>query len=271
MKLFDAHTHLNTDPLVQDREWYLKAFVDAWGAWLVNSGADEQYNLKGIEIAKLSQHSFPSLIVKSTLGLHPQECVEGVVTAQNIPEKITWLKNLYLNNKEHIVAIGECGIDLHYPHWLETLDVQKQLFIEHCKLARELNLPLVIHSRDAFAETFEILNDYTDLVIYFHCRGYGVKEFEILNSKCKKLYVGFCGNVTYKNADNLRETLKIVPLSQLLLETDAPYLAPQVIRGETNHPANVVYIYNFVAEYLSINPTLLSDQIEHNFLSVYAL
>lgn len=140
------------------------------------------------------------------------------------------LKDVYSANKQYVVAIGETGIDVHYAHGPETLDVQKKLFVEHCTMARELKLPLVVHSRDAFDETFEILKGYADLTIYFHCRGYGPTEFRMLNAEFKNLFIGFCGNVTYKKADNLRETLKLVPLDQLLLETDAPYLAPQLIR-----------------------------------------
>ncbi len=128
-----------------------------------------------------------------------------------------------------------------------------------------------MHSRDAFQDTLEILKDYKDLTIYFHCWGYGPREFEILNLECENLYVGFCGNVTYKKAEELRETLKIVPLTQLLLETDAPYLTPQIVRGTDNHPANVKYIYEFVSEFLHITPEALSDQILSNFHSVYKI
>lgn len=96
--------------------------------------------------------------------------MENIVTSENITEKIERLKQLYSDNKQYVVAIGECGIDLHYPNSLETLEVQKQLFIEHCKIAREFNLPLMVHSRDAFEQTFEILKNYSDLTIYFHCR-----------------------------------------------------------------------------------------------------
>jgi len=182
-----------------------------------------------------------------------------------------WLKDLYLANKQYVVAIGETGIDVHYPNGSETLDVQQELFIHHCNLARELKLPLVVHSRDAFFETFEILKNYTDLTVYFHCRGYGPEQYTQLNELLPHLFVGFCGNVTYKNAQALRDTLAIVPLQQLLLETDAPYLTPQIVRGETNHPANVKYIYDFVAEYLKINPEALSQQVEINFHTVYKI
>jgi len=93
----------------------------------------------------------------------------------------------------------------------------------------------------------------------------------MLNSECKNLYIGFCGNITYKKAEELRETLKIVSLSQILLETDAPYLTPQIVRGENNHPANVKYIYDFVAEVLHIAPNILSQQVDTNFHTLYKI
>ena len=131
---------------------------------------------------------------------------------------------------------------------------------------------MVVHSRDAFPETFEILKNYTDLTIYFHCWGYGPEQIKILQDlKIKKLFFGFCGNITYKKADELRKSLHIVPLDQLLLETDAPYLTPQIIRGETNHPAHVKYIYDFVADFLKISPELLSQHTEINFHSIYKI
>ncbi|MCX6823890.1 MAG: TatD family hydrolase [candidate division SR1 bacterium] len=271
MKLFDSHTHLNSEPLWEDWQGYMQKFIDVGGVGLINSGASESYNVQGVEIAKIAERDFKNCIVKATLGRHPLECVEGRLAADEISAKMQWLKELYLANKHYVVAIGETGIDVHYSNGLETLKIQKELFIQHCNLARELKLPLVVHSRDAFLETFEILKNYTDLTIYFHCRGYGPQEFEILHSKFEKLFIGFCGNVTYKNAQALRDTLAIVSLQQLLLETDAPYLTPQIIRGETNHPANVKYMYEFVSEILQINPESLSQQVETNFHTIYKI
>lgn len=220
---------------------------------------------------QLNNESLEQLIVKSTIWWHPLECVDGTIVSDDIPAKMQWLRQLYSDNKRYVVAIGETGLDVHYSNWSETIETQKRLFIEHCEFARETWLPLVVHSRDAFQETFDILKDYKDLVIYFHCRGYGPQEFEILNSEFKKLFVGFCGNITYKKTDALRETLKTIPLTQLLLETDAPYLTPQIVRGQDNHPANVKYIYDFVAEQLHIDLEALSQQIEINFHSVYKI
>lgn len=271
MRLIDAHTHLNTTPLVNDRTWYLQKFIDAGGVGLVNFWASESYNIQWIDIAKVAQKEFPSCIVKMALWWHPLECVERIITVQNIFEKMQQLRTLYVDNKEYIVAIGETWIDLHYPNGIETLEVQKNLFVQHCNLAREIWLPLVVHSRDAFNETLEVLRNYKDLTIYFHCWGYWPQEFEMLHSIFEKLFIGFCGNVTYKKAYNLRETLQIVPLTQLLLETDAPYLAPQVVRWETNHPAYIKYLYEYVAEFLGIEKNILSQHIEYNFKCLYSL
>ena len=241
----------------------------SWGAGLVNSGASESYNVQGIEIAKIAERDFKDCIVKTTLGWHPEECIEWIITAENISEKMSWLKDMIVQNRQYVVAVWECGIDLHYPDTASTLAVQQKLFAAHCDLARELNLPLVIHSRDAFEETFEVIKNYTDLTIYFHCWGYGPNEFHVLHSNFEKVYIGFCGNVTYKNAQAIRDTLAIVAPEKILLETDAPYLAPQIVRGEINHPANVQYIYEFVAQELNVSVDMLAERIESNFTCVY--
>lgn len=272
MKVYDAHTHLNSEPLLVDWKSYLQKFIDAGGAGLINSWASESYNIQGIEIAKIAERDFKNCIVKTTLGWHPLECVDGTIVAHDISAKMQRLKDLYSTNKKYVVAIGETGIDVHYPNGLETLETQKKLFVQHCDLAREFDLPLVVHSRDAFDQTLDVLEKYQDLVVYFHCRGYGPEELKKLQEAgFKKLYIGFCGNVTYKKTDALRESLKLVPLDSLLLETDAPYLTPQIVRWETNHPANVQYIYEFVAEALHIAPEALSKQLEANFHSVYKI
>lgn len=103
-----------------------------------------------------------------------------IITEANVQQKIDGLRSLYEANKEYIVAIGECGIDTYYPGTEEQLPIQKKLFALHCDLARELNLPLVVHVRKDFDSALEILRNYTDLTIHFHCRGFGVEEMERL-------------------------------------------------------------------------------------------
>ena len=282
MRLFDSHTHLNTPDLYDQRQDYLLQFIHVWGAGLVNSWASEQYNVRGIEITKHIEAlkrdnvEIPSdFIIKSTIGYHPWSCEDGEITEENIQQKMVDLRTLYEDNKDYVVAIGECGIDTYYPWTEQFLPLQKKLFILQCDLAQELNLPLMIHIRKDFYSAFEILQHYRDLTIYIHCRGFGPEEVEMLKVESWKLnwnlFIGFCGNVTYKNAQNLRDSLAKVSLDQLLLETDAPRLSPQVVRGTTNHPANVTYIYEFVADQLHTDIATLSLQIEKNIKAVYEL
>jgi TatD DNase family protein len=104
-------------------------------------------------------------------------------------QKMQDLKAMYSENKEYIVGIGETGIDLHYANTPEILDLQKKLFQLHADLAQELNLPIIIHSRDAWHETLDVLKTYKDLTIYFHCRGYGPDEITYLQNTFPKLYI----------------------------------------------------------------------------------
>jgi len=145
------------------------------------------------------------------------------------------------------------------------------VFAKHCALARKLHLPIVIHSRADFASTYEVLQDYTDCTIYFHCWGYGVEQLQQLQHTFPNLFIGFCGNVTFKKAQELRDVLAIMRLDQLVLETDAPYLAPVPHRGKQNEPALIVDLYQFVAEELVVSPEVLCAQLENNFERLYQL
>jgi TatD DNase family protein len=199
------------------------------------------------------------------LGLHPE------IFMQNETWNIQELKELILNNRNSVVAVGECGIDLYYPWSEQILDNQKELFAIQCDLAQELNLPLVIHSRNAFNQTTDILKNYKNQNIYFHCWGYWQEQIKILQSFFPRLFIGICGNVTYKKADELRDSLKFIWEDQLLLETDAPYLSPQIVRWTQNEPANVRYIYDYVAEFLWKEKNALQGQIEKNFKYIYKI
>ncbi len=267
--MYDAHTHLNNEDIFPQWQQYMDLFSQAGGKWLVNSGASEFYNEKGIEIAKESLQKYPNLWIKATLGWHPLECVENIITKENYLQKLQELKKQYQENKEHIVAIGEIWIDVHFPGGQETFGLQKEIFALQCDLAQEINLPIVIHSRNEFNQTIDILQNYKNQTIYFHCWGYRPDEYRTLNDMFPNLYIGFCGNVTYKNAQELRDTLSIVDKNQILMETDAPYLAPQVVRGQTNHPAYVQYIYEFASAQLALPFSQFSQQIEKNIKKMY--
>lgn len=234
---------------------------------MIVSGADEEYNDNALEIC--SSFSDDDTFVKCTLGYHPYEAIIGTITPQNITEKIAELDQKISENLQYISAIGECGIDLHYPNSNETLEIQQLLFIEQIKLAKKYKLPIVIHSREAFNETLEIMQDYPGLKIHFHCWSYTPTNAQKLIKSFPGLYIGICGNISYKKATDIQESLHIIPHNRLLIETDAPYLSPQEVRGEKNTPTNCKYIYNFIAEYLHLGVDNFANQIEKNFKAIY--
>ena len=267
--MYDSHTHLNSEIMYPQRQQYMDLFVQAGGKGLVNSGASNFYNEKGIEIAEASLQKYPTLWVKASLGQHPLECVENVITKENLKNYMQIMVDQYEKNKDHIVAIGEAWIDVHFPNGRETLDLQKESFALQADFAQEKSLPLIVHSRDTFDHTLDILQQYKNLTIHFHCWTYGPEEYRKLRTIFPNLYVGFCWNVTYKNAQSLRDSLAIIYKDQLVFETDAPDLAPQIVRGQTNHPAFVEYIYQFVSEQLQIPRNMLDTQIEKNIAALY--
>ncbi len=260
---FDAHTHLNEDRFYPQWQSYVQRFVDAGGKWLINVWVDMEWNRRAVDIAQQSFVHFPDVLVKATAWYHPSEvCFQKI---WDIDTAMLVLRDFCIANTEHIIAVGECGIDAHYPGD-KRLDEQKKLFNAQCELARELWLPVVIHSRDDFASTWDVIQHFKDLRIYFHCRGYGPEELQFLVKELPQVWFGFDGNITYPKAENLRQSLYACPVDRILLETDAPYLTPQAKRGQDNEPANIALIYQYV---LTINSQIDTKIIERNFTDLY--
>lgn len=265
--LFDSHTHLNEPKLFADRKQYIANFSESWWQALVNVGASREFNQNGIKIANSKHDS--EVKIYTTIGFHPYEVIVSNVTEESIATEITLLNEQYQENQNLISAIGEIGIDLHYKNSSDTIWLQKKLFTSQCDLARKLWLPIVVHSRLAFNETLDVLSNYKDLKIYFHCRGYSSAEINILQEEFKNIFIGFCGNLTYPKAEELRESIKATNINNFLLETDAPYLAPQVLRGQQNEPANIQYLYQYTADLLWISSESLAEQLKQNFKFFY--
>ncbi len=265
---FDAHTHLNEDRFYPQWQSYVQRFVDVGGKWLINVWVDMEWNRRAVDIAQHSLVHFPDILVKATAWYHPSEvCFQKI---WDIDTAMLVLHDFCPANKDHIIAIGECWIDAHYPGD-KRLDEQKKLFTTQCELARELWLPVVIHSRDDFASTWDVIQHFKDLNIYFHCRGYGPEELQFLVKELPQVWFWFDGNITYPKAENLRQSLYVCPVDRILLETDAPYLTPQVKRGQDNEPANIGLIYEYVATILHKDVSLLSDTIRKNFIDVFSV
>ena len=262
----DAHTHLNHPDLFSNREKYLESFTQEWGLWLVNIWANTEYNENALTIAKQAKSKFAKLWIKASIGIHPCDVRN---TSQDIQTEYLKLQKQLVENREHIVAIGECGIDLYYPEVSSYLTLQQEIFKMQCDLARENQLPIVIHSRDAFQETFDILKNYSDLKIYFHCWSYNKEELEILLSTFPKIWIGYNGILTYPKSHENRECLLATPLNNIVLETDAPYLAPQGFRGKINHPELIKVVGKYASEILNIEEDILRKQIGENTKDLY--
>ena len=281
MNFYDSHTHLNSPLLYPKHEQLIKNFINIWWKLLVNVWVDYERTERWIKITEKYN------MCLATWGFHPSEVIfkEKNWKYEFYKDSLWWndyLKKVksYLENlaeKRKIVAIGECWLDYHYKEKdnsnlsSDTINKQKELFNLQCKIAEKYDLPLVIHSRDAFYDTVEVLKNFKNLKIYFHCWGYSLKEIEVAKSEFPSLWVWFDWNITYKKADDLRSSIKALPIENLLIETDAPYLTPQIIRKEQNQPANVKYIYEYIADLKDISLVELSLEVEKNFFRYYSI
>ena len=265
--IIDAHTHLNTDQLFWDYKKYLESFKKIWWKILVNAWANNEYNEKWIQIAKESITKFPWLTVKTAIWRHPCDIPQN---ESDFLPLLNDLENLYEENKNYIVAIGECGIDLHFPE-NPTVKVQQNALKLQAELARKLNLPLMIHSRDGFHETMEVLKDFSDLKIYFHAWGYWKEELEECEKTFPYLRIGCTNVIEYPSAEKIRETIRNIKTAKVLTETDAPFLPPQTMRGQQNEPAYVCYVYEKLCDILKITKIDLENMIEYNINCLFNL
>ena len=195
--------------------------------------------------------------VFAALGIHPHDA--GGDEAGRMAE----LHELFAH--EHVVAVGETGLD-HYRDYAPH-DAQLRLFEAHLDLAEGLGLPVVIHSRAASNETVAALADFAGTVI-LHC----FSEPDQLSVALERgYYVSFAGNVTYRNADALRQAAADIPLERILVETDCPFLAPQPVRGRPNEPAFVVHTVDALASVRGVSPDVLGAQIDANAAAAFSL
>jgi len=233
MTLIDTHSHLTFDPLFGDLENVLQRSRDAGITSWITVGTDLDQNKKAVKLASCFDNLY------AAVGIHPHYAKS--VTAQSI----TALKQVAQHEK--VIAIGETGLDFHYNFSVHT--DQQRLFVEHLNIARELNLPVIIHCRDAFDETIDILDRYASDIrkIVFHCFSGTPEQSKIVLAK--GFYISFTGVVTFKNADVARETARTIPLDRLMIETDCPYMSPEPMRKQKiNEPAFMIHTAKFIAE-----------------------
>ena len=202
---------------------------------IIVSGYNSSSNKEVIEL--INKHSN----VYGTIGLHPEE-------VNNISDSdLDYIINNINNPK--IVGIGEIGLDYHYTS--DNKDLQKQLFIKQMDIARKYNKTVVIHSRDAILDTLNIIKKFSNLKIVMHCYSSSLEVAKELIKMNVKLGIG--GVVTFKNGIKLKEVVQNIPIENLLLETDSPYMSPEPFRGEKNRPYNCYFIAKKIAELKNIS------------------
>lgn len=232
MRIFETHAHYDDDAFAEDKVFLLQQMHKEGVEYIVNIGCSMG---SSTEITKMvKQYEF----LYGTVGVHPDD-VEHL-TEENMKELAL------LSREDKILAIGEIGLDYHYDE--PGKEIQKRWFIRQLALANEERLPVVIHSRDAAKDTLDIMKAEHDAAFggVIHCFSYGVEMArEYLNMG---YYIGVGGVVTFKNGRRLKEVVEYAPLSQIVLETDSPYLAPVPFRGKRNCSLYLKYVAEEIAQ-----------------------
>ena len=245
--IFDSHAHYDSSQFDEDRHELLSSMQENGVGTIVNSGADWDSVTEVVELAK--QYSF----IYAAVGLHPDE------VGDLNEERFAYMKSQC--QKEKVVAVGEIGLDYYWDN--EEHDVQKKWFIRQLELARELDLPVIIHSRDAAEDTLKIVKEYGQgLRGVIHCFSYSK---ELAREYVKMgFHIGVGGVVTFNNGKKLKEIVEEIPLERILLETDCPYLAPVPFRGKRNSSLYIPYIVEEIANIKGIPYEEVVAQREQN-------
>ena len=251
----DSHAHLDDKKFDRDRDMIIKNLRSNGIEIVVNVGADLKSSKSTVELAKKYENIY------AVIGVHPHSASELNRDA------IETLKSL--SKEEKVVAIGEIGLDFYYDN--SPRDIQRSAFKTQIQLAKELSLPIVIHSRQADQETFDTIKELKDenLKVLLHCYSGSVElAEEYLKLGC---YISLGGPVTFKNARVPKEVAKMVPLDRLLVETDCPYLTPVPYRGKRNEPMFVKYTAEKIAEIKGIELEELAKSTLENTRKFFSI
>lgn len=253
--IIDSHCHLHDEKFSSDLNEILNNARAAGITHFIDIGCDLVTSKDACKIANLHEDIYFSV------GFHPHEakfCTEQALEELKI-----------LANNKKCVAIGECGLDYYYNH--SDIDSQKKAFINQIQIADSLNLPLIIHLRDAYDDCFEILNAHKNnkQKIVIHCFSGTLKqaqEFIDMNA-----YISLSGIVTFKNPQELLLVAQNIPLKNLIIETDAPYLSPHPFRGKRNEPSFITHTLEKIISVRNENKEEVVKQIYQNTLDLFSL
>ena len=233
--LFDTHAHYDDEAFDLDRD----AVITDFGGLIVNPGCTVESSALAVEMASRHDKMY------AAVGIHPENCGDFV------PAHIDALRELAKNEK--VVAIGEIGLDY---YWAENppKEFQQEVFRAQLQLALELDLPVIVHERDAHEDGMKVVEEFPEVTGVFHCYSGSAEMAKWLVNR--GWYIGFTGVLTFKNARKAVETAASIPLDRIVLETDCPFMAPEPFRGKRNHPG---YLYRMAEKLAEIRGISLEE------------
>ena len=255
MKIFDAHTHLNDVPFHGHEQDYVDNANELAVVKIANVGSNRDFNERAIKLSEQFTNMY------AIVGFHPDDSklyneAERAILAEQLPQA-------------KVVAVGEIGLDYHWD--ASPRAIQREAFRDQLELAHELKLPVNVHTRDAMSDTYDILKDS-------NVRGFGgvIHNFNGDPEWLQKfldlgLYVSFSGVVTFKNAKEVHESARLVPLDRVLVETDAPYLTPMPYRGKQNEPAYTRYVVEKIAALKELPIEEVAAATYQNTMELYGI
>lgn len=242
--IFETHAHYDDARFNEDRDELLRRLPEEGVGVVINSGASVESTRDTIRLAGMYDH------VYAAVGVHPSEIAELDDAFMDwMKEQTKW---------EKTVAIGEIGLDYYWDKEPEVQEKQRYWFGRQIELAKETNLPIIVHSRDAAADTMQVMKEHhaEELTGVIHCFSYS-KEMALEFIKMG-YYIGIGGVITFKNAKKLVEVVEAIPLERIVLETDCPYMAPEPYRGKRNSSLYLTYVRDKIAEIKGVS----SEEVE---------
>ncbi len=251
-EFIDTHAHLE---MMDDIEGVIERAKNKGVTKIIAVSSDVNSSIRSIELS----NKYP--MAYSAVGIHPHEATGTT------EEAISEIERLAENSK--VIGIGETGLDYHYTH--SDKEHQLRSFRMHIELASQLNLSLIIHIRDAFEDVLDVLRERVSNNVYgvIHCftGDYEwAKKFIDLD-----FYISFSGIITFKNAQEIRDAAKSIPLERMLVETDSPYLAPVPYRGKRNEPANLRLVAETIAELRNTSLEMIAEQTTYNAMNLFGI
>ena len=258
MEFFDSHSHYNDEKFNEDREEIIEQTYKDGITKFVCAGYNISSSKFSLELANKYNYIY------SIVGISPNDIPQ---TEDELWKNIEEISQIAVENKNNkIVAIGEIGLDYYWN--TENKELQKQAFIKQIELANKLELPIVIHSRDAFIDTIDIIKNHkVNKAGIFHC----CQQNQELVKQALQLgyYISFAGPITFKNSKNASAIIDMVPLEKMLIETDSPYLAPEPVRGTRNDSRNVKYTAQKIAELKGLTLEEVAEATYRNAEKLY--